>query len=108
MSLVFFTANKIGFFKQSEKTIAPGFCDAGTATISDISVDPNNAGIVYAAVDRGEILIFDVAFKSDNVDCKLKGKLFTKNSENSANFNKKIKLENNNNLLYALLHDGSI
>jgi hypothetical protein len=92
LNLIFYTNNKIGFVKQSEKTVAQSFCDAGTSSISDISVDPNTPGIIFAAVDRGEILIFDAVLKGDNVDCRLKGKLFTKHSENPADFNKRIKL----------------
>ena len=39
--------------------------------------DPSNIGIIYAAVDNGEILVFDTIFKGENnVDCKLKGKLY--------------------------------
>ena len=81
MNLVFYSHNKIGFIKSSEKSIVPSFCDAGTSTISDISVDPNNPGIIFAAVDRGEILVFEAVMKGENVDCRLKGKLFTKDSE---------------------------
>eukprot|EP00347_Sterkiella_histriomuscorum_P012641 403367791 len=113
LSIMFFTNSKIGFTKITEKTIAPAFCDTGIHQITNIVVDQQYPGIIYAATQRGEIHIFEASSVSgksqESMDCKPKGRLQTKLSfSQGVNDKVSIKLESANNLLYAYLPDGSL
>mmetsp|Transcript_25594 Transcript_25594/g.19362 ORF Transcript_25594/g.19362 Transcript_25594/m.19362 type:complete len:113 (-) Transcript_25594:588-926(-) len=76
-NLAFFTKSKVGFAKVAERSIYPGFCEAGLADFTQVIMDTSNIGVVFGATNRNEIVVFETSVKGDNMMCKLKGRLTT-------------------------------
>ena len=76
-NLLFFTSKKVGVIRPLERAVFGGYCDAGTDRVSSIATDPNQVNILYMGTEKGQILVFDMASKNDNFECKLRYKLTT-------------------------------
>lgn len=53
----------------------PGYCEVGTSDIIDINVDLAIPSILFVGTSRGQVLIYDVISKNENIDCKVRGTL---------------------------------
>lgn len=65
--------NRIGFIQFNENRIGSNFCEAGRANITKVDVDQNNANILYASTETGDIIMFEASYvlnRPDKVDCK--------------------------------------
>ena len=59
--------------------MSTSYCEAGTSQIQSIVVDTGaNPGVIYAATNRGDILVFESFAKGEVTECRIKGRLYTK------------------------------
>ncbi len=100
MTLAFFTESKIGFTKIFDKSLAPSFCESGTAKFVDLTVDAN-AGTFYGATNRGEVMVFEASNRADAIECKVRAVL-------KVGDDPQMKLASTQGLLFAATNDAAL
>lgn len=100
--------NDIRFPRFFKGSMATKRCHSGMSEITNIAVDSNNNGLIYAATVSGEIIIFKterLLHNPDQISCQVQGKLKVHTSEKSVN---QLTLYSLKNFLVAVKSDGKI